>query len=186
VSGAAGAAAGPDEVLAFWRTAGPLRWFSKDAAFDAEVTKRFRSAWEAAAAGRLADWEETPEGALGLVILLDQLPRNMFRNDPRAYQEDARARAVAERALARRFDQRVAVPDRRFFYLPFMHSESVADQERCLALALAYGDDELTRHAQEHAEIVQRFGRFPHRNAILGRDTTAEEQAFLDGGGFAG
>ena len=177
---------GPSDVLAFWRAAGPDKWFEKDQAFDAEIAARFAGLWRAAAEGALAPWEETPEGALALVIVLDQFPRNMFRGEARTYATDIAARGVADRALARGFDQQVARPERQFLYLPFMHSEDRADQERCMALARGYGDDEFTRYAEDHADIVRRFGRFPHRNAALHRATSAEEQAFLDGGGFAG
>ena len=184
--GADAAAADPADVLAFWRAAGPDKWFCKDAAFDAEIATRFLPLWRAAAAGGLVHWEATPDGALALTIVLDQFPRNMFRGDRRTYQADAAARAVAERALARGFDVRVAHQDRRFFYMPFMHSEGLGDQERCVELARGYGDDEFTRFAEQHAGIIRRFGRFPHRNATLGRASSEEEQAFLDAGGFAG
>jgi uncharacterized protein (DUF924 family) len=177
---------GPPDVLAFWRAAGPDKWFEKDPAFDAEVAARFAGLWGTAAEGGLAPWEETPEGALALVIVLDQFPRNMFRGEARTYSTDAAARGAADRALARGFDQQIARPERQFFYLPFMHSEDHADQERCVTLARGYGDDEFTRYAQDHAEIVRRFGRFPHRNAALRRATSTEKQAFLDCGGFAG
>ena len=178
--------AGPLDVLAFWRVAGLDKWFEKDAAFDAEITRRFLGLWHAAVEGKLAAWEETPEGALALVIVLDQFPRNMFRGLARTYEADALARAATGRALARGFDQQVSRGDRQFFYLPLEHSEQLADQERCIELARRYGDDEFTKYAEQHADIIRRFGRFPHRNAILGRATTPEEQAFLDGGGFAG
>jgi uncharacterized protein (DUF924 family) len=96
------------------------------------------------------------------------------------------ARGVAERAIGRGFDRQVSHPERQFFYLPFMHSENLADHERCLELARRYGDDEFSKYAEQHADIIRRFGRFPHRNAVLGRAATLEEQAFLDNGGFAG
>jgi uncharacterized protein (DUF924 family) len=176
----------PAEVLAFWRAAGPDKWFEKDDAFDAEIRARFLATYAAAAAGGLAQWEEDAEGALALVLVLDQLPRNMFRGDARTYAADPLARTVAQRAIARGFDQRYAPPERRFFYLPFMHSEDLADQERCIALCRVAGDEEGVKHGEIHADIIRRFGRFPHRNSALGRATTAEEQAFLDGGGFAG
>jgi uncharacterized protein (DUF924 family) len=179
-------AAGPSDVLAFWRAAGPDKWFEKDAAFDAEITRRFLGLWRAAADGRLAAWEETPEGALALVLVLDQFPRNMFRGHARTYECDALARTAAERALARGCDRQVTHAERQFFYLPLMHSEELPDQERCVELARGYGDDEFTKYAEQHADIIRRFGRFPHRNPMLGRATTPEEQAFLDGGGFAG
>src|SRR5215831_20951877 len=115
-----GAAIAPSDVLAFWRAAGPDKWFDKDAAFDSAIARRFFCVWRAAGGGELAHWEETPEGALALVIVLDQLPRNMFRGEARTYATDAAARSVADRALARGFDQQVARPERQFFYLPFM------------------------------------------------------------------
>jgi uncharacterized protein (DUF924 family) len=176
----------PEEILAFWRAAGPTKWFAKDPAFDAEVTRRFLSTYEAAAAGQLVAWEADAERALALLIVLDQFPRNMFRNSPRAYAADALARAVADRAIARHFDQRVSMPERNFFYLPFSHSEDLADQERCVALCRASGDAEALKWAEIHADIIRRFGRFPYRNSVLGRTTTRAEQEFLAGGGFAG
>lgn len=175
----------PAAIIAFWREAGPDRWFKKDAAFDDEIKRRFLAAHEAAAAGKLTDWERSAEGALALLILLDQFPRNMFRGEARAFATDPLARAVTSRAILNGFDG--AFPDMRsFFYLPFEHSENLADQERGLALYKAMGDDDGLKWAKLHADIIRRFGRFPHRNAVLGRVTTPEEQAFLDGGGFAG
>jgi uncharacterized protein (DUF924 family) len=176
----------PADVLAFWRAAGPDKWFEKDAAFDAAVRTGFLATYEAAVAGRLAGWEATAEGALALLIVLDQFPRNMFRGDARTYAADAQARAIADRMIARGLDRQIPEAIRRFCYLPFMHSEALADQERCVALARQYGDAEFLEYAEQHAGIVRRFGRFPHRNAMLGRATTPEEQAFLDAGGFAG
>jgi uncharacterized protein (DUF924 family) len=184
--GGATAASGPDDVLAFWREAGPDRWFNEDADFDSAVAARFCTLWQAAANGKLSTWEETPASALALTIVLDQFPRNMFRGNARSYASDALARAVAERAVARGFDGVLPHAERQFLYLPYMHSEKLSDQERCLELARAYGDDEFTRYAELHADIIGRFGRFPHRNTVLGRITTVDEQAFLDGGGFAG
>jgi uncharacterized protein (DUF924 family) len=181
-----GALPEPADVLAFWRAAGPDKWFKKDDAFDAEIGARFRTAIEAAAAGRLSQWEATPEGALALLILLDQFPRNIFRESARAFAADPLARAVAGRAIAQKFDQRVSPAERLFFYLPFEHSEDLADQERAVALIRALGDADLLKWAELHADIIRRFGRFPHRNSVLGRTTTPDEQAFLGGGGFAG
>jgi uncharacterized protein (DUF924 family) len=178
--------ASPHAVLAFWRDAGPDKWFKKSDAFDQDIRRRFLETYEAAAAGTLGAWEATPDGVLALVIVLDQFPRNMFRGAARAFAADPLARAVADRALARGFDRAMAQADRQFFYLPFEHSEMLADQERCCDLFRATGDAELVKWAELHADIIRRFGRFPHRNAALGRATTAEEQAFLDGGGFAG
>ena len=176
----------PGEVLNFWREAGPQKWYTKDAAFDDAIRARFLATYEAAAAGRLSAWEEKPDGALALILTLDQFPRNMFRGDARTYAADPLGRAVADRAIARGFDKKFAAPERTFFYLPFEHSENLADQERCVDLNRASGDEEGLKWAEIHAEIIRRFGRFPHRNAVLGRETTPEEQAFLDGGGFAG
>ena len=177
---------GPPEVLAFWRAAGPDKWFEKDPAFDAAIAARFAGLWRTAAEGGLAPWEETPEGALALVIVLDQFPRNMFRDSAKAFAADPLARTVADRAIGRGFDLHFAPAEQAFFYLPFEHSEDAADQNRCIALFRATGDTDLLKWAQLHADIIRRYGRFPHRNALLGRATTPEEQAFLDGGGFAG
>ena len=177
---------GPHDVVAFWQAAGAEKWFSKDDALDAAIRARFLAPYEAAVAGKLASWEATAEGALALIIVLDQFSRNMFRGSARTYAADPLARAVADRALARDFDRGVAADLRTFFYLPFMHSEALADQERCVALYRALGDAESLRYAENHADIIRRFGRFPHRNAALGRATTPDEQAFLAGGGFAG
>jgi uncharacterized protein (DUF924 family) len=175
----------PHEIVSFWREAGPDRWFKKDTAFDEEIRRRFLPTYETAAAGKLRDWEQSAEGALALLILLDQFPRNMFRGDKRAFVADSVARAVAAGALIKGFDGQVG-DMRSFFYLPFEHSEDMADQERCIALYTAAGDDDGLKWAKLHADIIRRFGRFPHRNAALGRATTLEEQAFLDAGGFAG
>jgi uncharacterized protein (DUF924 family) len=174
------------EVIAFWRAAGEKKWFEKDEAFDAEVRAKFFATHEAAARGELRDWEATPESALALVIALDQFPRNLFRDSARAFATDAQARTVSNRALERGFDRAVSHELRTFFYLPFMHSEALEDQERCVELYRALGNENSLKYADLHADIIRRFGRFPHRNAALGRATTAEEQAFLDEGGFAG
>jgi uncharacterized protein (DUF924 family) len=181
-----GAAVEPDAVLGFWRAAGPKKWFAKDDAFDAEIRERFLSLYEAAANGELTEWEATAQGAFALVVVLDQFPRNMFRASARTFAADSLARAVADRAIACGYDRQFAPSERTFFYLPFEHSEDLADQERCVALNRAAGDAEGLKWAELHADIIRRFGRFPHRNAVLGRDTTPEEQAFLDGGGFGG
>lgn len=173
------------EVLKFWRAAGPSMWFAKDAAFDARFRERFLIAHEAAARGELEHWQATPEGALALVILLDQFPRNAFRGTARMYDTDALASKAAATALAAGYDQRLPRELRKFFVLPFGHSENLADQERAVALARRIGPDDLA-HAEHHLDIVQRFGRFPHRNQILGRKTTPAEQQYLDDGGYQG
>jgi uncharacterized protein (DUF924 family) len=178
--------ASAEEVLAFWRAAGPTKWFERDDALDAEIRARFLATCEAAAAGRLEQWQATAAGTLALLILLDQFPRNLFRGDARAFATDAAARALAERAIARGTDRLFPLPERRFFYLPLMHSENLADQERCIALCRDAGDAEGEKYAEIHADVIRRFGRFPHRNRALGRATTEQERAFLEGGGFGG
>jgi uncharacterized protein (DUF924 family) len=176
----------PTEIVSFWRAAGYDRWFKKDEAFDDEIRTRFLTAHEDAAAGKLTGWENTAEGALALLILLDQFPRNMFRGQARAFENDVVARAITASALVRGFDSQVPTDMRLFFYVPFEHSENLADQERGVTLYKAAGDAEGLKWAEVHADIIRRFGRFPHRNPALGRATTPEEQAFLDGGGFSG
>jgi len=169
----------PDEIVAFWVEAGPERWFAEDPAFDEACRQRFLPGYEAAARGDFNEWELSPRGALALCLLLDQLPRNMFRGTRRAYATDAAAVLAAERAIERGHDRQVEPELRRFFYLPFMHSEEAAHQERSVTLNDAIGDPEVAKWARHHRDIVARFGRFPHRNAILGRESTPEEQAFL-------
>ncbi|HWM80702.1 MAG TPA: DUF924 family protein [Pseudolabrys sp.] len=175
-----------DDIVSFWKAAGPQRWFEKDETFDQQLRDRFLATHEAAAEGQRADWEKSVDGTLALLLLLDQFPRNMFRNSARAFATDPQALALAKRALGRSFDARIDPQLRTFFYLPFMHSEDMVEQERCVALYRAASDANGLKWAQLHADIIERFGRFPHRNAVLGRETTAEEQAFLDGGGFSG
>jgi uncharacterized protein (DUF924 family) len=177
--------ASPETVLAFWREAGYDKWFKRDDAFDAAIRDKFAATYEAAAAGKLASWEAAAEGALALCIVLDQFPRNMFRGDARTYAADGQARAAANRALKRGYDQDVPDELRAFFFLPFMHSEDLVDQERCVQL-YREADHEDLKYAEEHRDIIRRFSRFPHRNAILGRATTPEEQKYLDDGGFKG
>jgi uncharacterized protein (DUF924 family) len=174
------AAVTPADIVAFWREAGPDQWFMLDDAFDRVVRSRFLAVHEAAAAGQLADWEETHEGALALVLLLDQFPRNMFRGQARAFATDAMARVVADRALASGYDQTTDPAMRPFFYLPFMHSEALADQDRCVRLYQVLNDAEQLRYAMEHRDVIKTFGRFPHRNDALGRATTPAEKDFLD------
>jgi len=175
----------PEAVVDFWKDAGWEKWFAKDDAFDARFRERFLGAHEAAGRGELDAWAERPEGSLALVILLDQLPRNAFRDSPRMYATDARGLAVADRAVRAGHVARVPADLRVFFYLPFEHSEDLADQERSLALHASV-DPSFMKYAAEHHDIIRRFGRFPHRNAILGRESTPEELAFLAAGGFGG
>ena len=176
---------GASDVVAFWREAGPKRWFAKSDAFDDSFRSRFIDAHEAAAAGQLAAWSQDAEGALALLILLDQFPRNAFRGKARMFSTDAQARDVARAAVAAGFDRQVDEALRPFFYMPFMHSESLDDQKRCVALCQPL-DDNTRRFAVMHRDIVERFGRFPHRNEVLGRESTAAEKRFLAEGGFKG
>lgn len=175
----------PDDIVRFWTDAGPDRWFRKDEAFDREFRDRFLPAHEAAARGELDGWAATPPGSLALLVLLDQFPRNAFRGTGRVYATDALARVVAQRAVDSGHHRGVAEALRGFFRLPFSHSEWLPDQQRALELAQHEGA-EAGRWARHHHDVVARFGRFPHRNALLGRRSTREEQAFLAGGGFAG
>jgi uncharacterized protein (DUF924 family) len=162
-------------------------WFRGTAEFDAALREAFLADYEAAAAGGLADWEASAEGALALVLLLDQLPRNIFRDTPRAYATDAAARAAADRALALGFDRLVPPAWRLFFYMPFHHSEDLADQRRSVALSAGLpprtpdrgSSGSLRRYGRPYVEVIEQFGRFPHRNAILGRMSTPEEIQFL-------
>ncbi|MDM0013593.1 DUF924 family protein [Variovorax sp. J22P168] len=173
------------DVVRFWHQAGPERWFAKDDAFDADFRSRFETLHHHAATGALDAWAADAEGALALLVLLDQLPRNAWRGSGHMFATDGKARRIAEAAIEAGFDLAVEPALRPFFYLPFMHSESLADQERSVVLTSAL-DANTRRFAILHRDIVARFGRFPHRNASLGRDTTPEEQQFLDQGGFAG
>jgi uncharacterized protein (DUF924 family) len=178
----------PDEAVAvvdFWRDAGPSFWFAKNAAFDKLFRERFLSLYEAAALGAHDDWLETAEGALALLILLDQFPRNAFRGIARMFATDEKAREIAESAIAAGHDRTVEDALQLFFYMPFAHSESLRDQERSVALCARLAEPS-PKNSRRHHDIVKRFGRFPHRNPILDRTTTAEEQAFLDEGGYAG
>lgn len=181
----------PAEIVAYWRAAGRERWFTADPAFDASVRDTLLPAHEDAVARGagallLPDYEETAEGALALAILLDQVPRNVFRGTPRAFASDAAAFAVSDRALARGMDGAVEPLLRGFLYLPYMHAEDLAAQERSVALYEALGDADQLHYAVVHRDIIARFGRFPHRNPILGRETTEAEARFLAEGGFSG
>ena len=179
---------GPDfiEVLDFWfgapgsRERGRPRkaWFRKSEPFDAEIRRRFLDTWEQAARGELERWQATPLASLALVVTLDQFPRNMFRGTARAFASDSLAFAVARETIAREFDRLLSPVERSFVYLPFEHAEDLAAQRRSLALFQAL-DGEQVEYARRHYEIIARYGRFPHRNLILGRPSTAEEIEFL-------
>jgi uncharacterized protein (DUF924 family) len=180
--------AAPAEALAiidFWREAGPTLWFAKNEAFDRRFRNRFLTAHEAAGRGELTHWEETPEGALALVLLLDQFPRNAFRGTQRMYASDALARKIAESAIEQGYDRAIEAELQLFFYLPYGHSERLADQDRGVALCRRLPPPS-PKNSERHRDIIRRFGRFPHRNPVLGREMTREEQEYLDGGGYRG
>jgi uncharacterized protein (DUF924 family) len=164
-------------LLGFWFAQEPETWFKKDPAFDETLRERFGALQESAATGALHHWAVTAHGALALILLLDQLPRNLHRGTARAFATDTKALAVADAALTRGFDNGLPMSMRQFIYVPFEHAEDLGAQERCCALFAE--DAELLKYAVAHRDIIARFGRFPHRNAALGRATTAEEEAFL-------
>ena len=172
-------------VVDFWRDAGPDRWFRKDEAFDRDFRDRFIDLHLAAARREYDSWENSAYGGLALLILLDQFPRNAFRDTGHMYATDPLARYYARRLIQAGRDGDIETGMRVFCYLPLSHSEDVDDQRQSVALHLPLGRPWLY-HAEDHKRIVERFGRFPHRNPLLGRETTPEEQAFLNQGGFAG
>jgi uncharacterized protein (DUF924 family) len=182
----AGESVEPEEVVAFWREAGREKWFKKDADFDRAIAERFGDLHAEIAAGRKADWAKTAEGALALILVLDQFSRNMFRDSPKAFAQDAMASEFARAATAAGFDRAVEPMLAHFFHMPFMHSERIADQERSVLHFHAIGSDEGLKFAHIHEQAIRRFGRFPHRNPILGRHMTPAEQAYLGDGGFVG
>lgn len=173
----------PRDVLDFWLKDTPSeKWFANDPALDAEIRARFEDAWRLGCAGGLKEWENEPNGALALIVLLDQFPRNMFRGTGEAFASDALAREIAKRAIAQKRDLEVPVAFRGFFYLPLTHSEHLADQEACVQLTgERLGEDHIWhRYALMHRDAIERFGRFPARNKALGRTNTADEQEFLN------
>lgn len=178
----------PHDILNFWQESGYERWFNRDEAFDARCREDWLPAHHRAARRELEDWMDAADGALALAILLDQIPRNVFRGSGHAYATDPLARHYAARAIEHGFDQQVDPALRVFFYMPFEHSEALADQERSVALAGSIGGEagqNYLDYARRHRDVIARFGRFPHRNRELGRTSTPEEQAYLDaGGGF--
>ena len=178
----------PPQIVGFWREAGPKAWFAKNAAFDAEIASRFEASHHAAARGEHDAWANTAQGALALLLLFDQFPRNLWRGSAHAFATDPVARLTARRAITLGHDMATEASLRRFFYLPFSHSEHLADQDAGMALwaTLEKQTGESAKWAHLHRNIIARFGRFPHRNRFLGRETTDEEQTFLEGGGFSG
>jgi uncharacterized protein (DUF924 family) len=175
----------PTHIIPFWQDAGPAKWFAKDAAFDAELRARFLEDHFAAARREHESLLDDADGALALILLLDQVPRNVFRDSAHAFATDPLAREYADRAIAAGHDLRVDPALRIFCYLPFEHSEDLADQDRAVALCEALGDANYLKYAEAHRDVIRRFGRFPHRNRALARTDTPEEQAWLEaGGGF--
>ena len=170
----------PGEIISFWLDAGKDKWFGQDEQFDALIRENFLTLWRAALSGRLKHWLESDEGILALTIILDQFPRYMFRDDPRAYCSDNDARKIAQLALEKQTDQRIAPELRGFLYMPFEHSEKIADQEKSIELFTALKNETLLQSAEIHCDIIRQFGRFPQRNKIVGRKTSPDEQIFLD------
>lgn len=175
----------PFDILDFWWRAGPSKWFARDDAFDREIAERFGAAVEAAIEGAFEDWTGTPHGSLALLLLLDQFTRNIHRGRERAFAGDARALQIAQAAVEREFDRAFPKEARTFFYLPFEHAETMEAQERSVDLFRRNGVEKEYLYALIHLDVIRRFGRFPHRNAALGRETTAAESAFLADGGFS-
>lgn len=176
----------PADIVAFWVEAGPPKWFAKDDAFDAEFRRRFEVDHLAAARCDLNDWAETHEGALALCLLLDQFPRNCFRGTGHAFATDPLARTIARGAIAAGHDRAFEEELRPFFYLPLQHSENLDDQRQSVGLFQRLTTPDADKWARHHHDVIARFGRFPHRNAVLGRVTTPEEAAFLEADGFRG
>jgi uncharacterized protein (DUF924 family) len=172
-------------MVSFWRDAGFEKWFDKDPGFDEACRGRFGGLHMEAAARRHDDWMETAEGAFALILLTDQIPRNIFRNTAHMYATDPLARHYARQALALGYVEQVDNLQRAFFALPLGHCEDITDQDLCVALHMTFGLPSLP-HAEQHRDVIRRFGRFPHRNPLLLRETTAEEADFLANGGYAG
>lgn len=175
-----------EDVLAFWLDeVGSKGWYAVDPALDAQISARFSGLWDRGRTGDLDHWRAKPRSCLALVILLDQFPRNMFRDDPRAFSSDAAALSIAKAAIHSGFDLRVSEASREFFYLPLMHSEIVSDQERAVRLfKLHVASPSNLTHARAHRAVIRRFGRFPYRNTALRRVTTAAEADWLAVGGY--
>jgi len=175
-----------DAVLTFWKDAGPKMWFTRDDGFDRDILMRFGALHQKAAAGKLADWQNEADSALALILVLDQFSRNLFRDDARSFAQDRQGLQVAKSFIAKGFYSQVDPSLGQFFYMPLMHSESILDQQACVCLFHATGRAENLKYAILHRDIIARFGRFPHRNKVLGRATSSAEQAYLDEGGFSG
>ncbi len=176
----------PKSIIDFWQNAGPAAWFEKVGAFDEEIKLQFHDLPDAAATGAFSNWMQTSDGSLALILILDQFPRNLYRGSAKAFSYDDRARAIARNAIKLGHDDEFEIPLKRFFYLPFMHSEKLADQQYCIELCAAADDQDGVEFGYLHAEIIKKFSRFPHRNEVLNRTSTAKEIEFLSNGGFQG
>ncbi|SPH20919.1 hypothetical protein ASD8599_01660 [Ascidiaceihabitans donghaensis] len=179
---------GPEDVLKFWLDdLQPKDWYKDDEALDQQIRDTFLSTWEGASEGRFSLWLTYPSGALAYILLTDQLSRNMFRGTGRAFSSDRLALAAAKSAIAKGWDMKIDEPARQFFYLPLMHSENLCDQDRCVRLIcerMPIGREDNLIHARAHRDVIRQFGRFPYRNAALGRSSTSQEDAYLAGGGY--
>ena len=175
----------PEDVVTFWREAGPEKWFKNDEAFDVEIADRFSALHRAAAQGDHDAWAESGDGALALILVLDQFSRNLHRGSSLTFASDPKALQIAETALARGDDHAVSKDLQIFFYMPFEHSECLADQRTAIRLTHAMQNAHYMKYAHTHHDVIRRFGRFPHRNAVLSRHTTAAEKVFLWAGGFS-
>lgn len=171
------------DLVDFWLSAGPPRWFARSDEFD-DACGRYKDLWQKGRDGQLEDWAETATGSFALIILLDQIPRNIFRGSAEQFTTDPLALKVAEGAVAAGFAKAQALPAKNFYYLPYQHAEDIAVQEKALDLYRATRNQEAYYWALVHHDVIRRFGRFPHRNKMLGRETTPEEKAYLDSGGF--
>ncbi|MBT8152506.1 DUF924 domain-containing protein [Epibacterium ulvae] len=179
---------GPEQILEFWLDkVGESGWYIQDEALDQEIRDQFLPTWQAACDGKFSMWMTYPTGALAYIVLTDQLPRNMFRGDARAFESDHLARAVAKMAIDKKWDMKIDEPARQFFYLPLMHSENLVDQERCIRMFMDHmpknGMSNLL-HARAHREVIRLFGRFPYRNSALGRPSTGAEHDYVEAGGY--
>ncbi len=170
----------PDDIIEFWLQAGPQIWFKKDDAFDQSVKEKFQTLPDQIIEGHYDQWQTNPNGMLASVLALDQFPRNIYRGTARAFAYDDEARKCAKKAIDQCWDQQVSAQLKAFFYLPFMHSEDMNDQRFCLSLYQKAGDKEGIDYARQHLELIEKYGRFPHRNALLGRKSTQEELDHLN------
>jgi len=173
-------------VLDFWFSAGPKKWFSKDDAFDDDIARQFSALHEVAVKGQIDEWSSTPAGALALIIVLDQFSRNLHRNSPLAFATDDKALGLSQSLIDARQDIEFPADVRQWIYMPFMHAEGLAMQQRSVDLFTTTGNEENLKFAIVHLDIIKQFGRFPHRNNVLGRTSSTEELEFLASGGFAG